>query len=393
MLRKLSIGLAAITATLLWSVALAGAKPDVHDKRLDALRRTGMPALEKLTEEIRTDYEAMLGRDVGKSKKAIDSLLKRGAVEVVCVALKHPFPEVSSYATDRLGPSRDHRALPALLNALHSYTSTVMGGKGVLASQRESARRTLNAMGTILGKDFGKIDLSDAEQTLVLVKALTWMVEAVVHKVPPASPKERVEPNCTLVTTGKSLQCRFVKCDEKTVTVFLIDKRTSMTLDWKNVKSLTKLARASARGVVTWESLSGVDKSAAFQATLNWLKSVKPAQVRTAWFLHGKPSIAMVCTADLQKYEVATAREVFNHATQSQKTRKLSHVQVMKLKGMLEGMPRSTEKTELKSLVVVSFMKDKTTTFYAYDRGTLPPRMNRLFDLTGAYVETGKGIE
>ncbi len=243
MFRKLFVGLATFLAASLWSVALAGTRPDAHDKRLAALRKAGRPTLEKLAEEATANYEAMLGRDVEKSKKAIDYFVKRGAIEVACLALKHPFPEVEDHALARLGASKDRAALPHLLRTFHARTQDVVGGNAVRASQKAFARKTLVAMGTILDTDFSKVDLDDRKQ---ISEALNVV--------------ERALKKRTVIIIGDvSYPCRIIRHDEKTITVYLFEAETVTQIGWEKLapaermrlKALTKKPPPAKPSVAT----------------------------------------------------------------------------------------------------------------------------------------------
>ena len=87
----------------------------------------------------------------------------------------------------------------------------------------------------------------------------------------------------------------------------------------------------------------------------------------------GDPGIAMVCTADLSSDKVTTSREVYDHASQSTKTRELSHAQVMTLGELAKSLPVSAKTPELKNLLLVSVSEKGKVKTFLYDRSA-PPR-------------------
>ena len=107
-----------------------------------------------------------------------------------------------------------------------------------------------------------------------------------------------------------------------------------------------------------------------------------------SWFLHGESGCAMVCTANPTTSKVVTAREVYEHATQSKLTRKLRRAQALTLRKLVEKLPPSAKQPELKNLILVSISKKGQTKTYLYDRLDMPRDIVRLYDVTGAYVLT-----
>jgi hypothetical protein len=98
----------------------------------------------------------------------------------------------------------------------------------------------------------------------------------------------------------------------------------------------------------------------------------------------------MVCTADLSAYKVTTSREVYNHASQSNKTRELSHAQVLTLTKLVKSLPPSAKTPEPKNLILVSVIEKGQSKTYLYNRLDPPRDIIRLYDLTGAYLDTDR---
>src|SRR5262245_14198883 len=134
------------------------------------------------------------------------------------------------------------------------------------------------------------------------------------------------------------------------------------------------------------DPLSTYPRSDALAANLAWHKQVGENAIRMSWFLRGDPGIAMVCTADLSSYKVTTSREVYNHASQSTKTREVSHAQVMTLGELAKSLPASAKTPELKNLLLVSVSEKGKVKTFLYDRSAPPRDIIRLYDLTGAYL-------
>ena len=136
------------------------------------------------------------------------------------------------------------------------------------------------------------------------------------------------------------------------------------------------------------DPLSAYPRSEAFAENVTWHKQVGKNEIRMSWFLRGEPGIAMVCTAELSKSKVTTSREVYNHASQSTKTRELSHAQVLTLSKLVKSLPPAAKSPELKNLILVSIVENGKAKTYLYNRLDPPRDIIRLYDLTGAYLDT-----
>lgn len=129
-------------------------------------------------------------------------------------------------------------------------------------------------------------------------------------------------------------------------------------------------------------------RSDAFTANVAWHKQVGENEIRMSWFLRGDPGIAMACTADLSSSRVTTSREVHNHASQSTKTRELSHAQVETLRMLARNLPASAKPPKLNNLILVSVSEKGKVRTYLYERSAPPGDIIRLYDVTGAYLGT-----
>ena len=136
------------------------------------------------------------------------------------------------------------------------------------------------------------------------------------------------------------------------------------------------------------DPLSAYPQTEAFATNNDWHKAVGENEVRMSWFLNGSPTIAMVCTANPTKYKVVTARKVHEWATQSEMTRKLSDAQAGTLGNLIKHLPPSAEQPELENLIAVTILQKGQATTYLYDRLDMPRDIVRLYDITGAYINT-----
>jgi hypothetical protein len=136
------------------------------------------------------------------------------------------------------------------------------------------------------------------------------------------------------------------------------------------------------------DPLNAYPRSDAFADNVAWHKKVGENEIRMSWFLHGDPKVAMVCTADLSKYKVTTSREVYDWASQNYKTSELSDEQVRVLRKLAKSLPASAKAPALENLVLVSVSEEEKAKTYLYNRMDLPRDIVRLYDLTGAYVDT-----
>jgi RNA polymerase sigma factor (sigma-70 family) len=127
--------------------------------------------------------------------------------------------------------------------------------------------------------------------------------------------------------------------------------------------------------------------SEALTANLNWHNQTRPDEIRMSWFLRGDPGIALLCRIDLAKGKVHTEREVFQHATQSTKTHEPTQAQLNIMRDLVKSLPMSQKNLDLSNVVLVSVaQKDKAQT-YSYNRLDLPASIQRLYDLSGAYLD------
>ena len=132
--------------------------------------------------------------------------------------------------------------------------------------------------------------------------------------------------------------------------------------------------------------LAGYTPSPAFDANAAWHRQVGQHEIRMSYFSRGDPKVAMRCVANLSSYRVTTFREVHNHATQSTKTRPLSHSQVLTLRGLKDRLTEPDVRPSLQHLLIVSMMLGKERRVLIFDKTSPPQGIIRLYDLTGAYL-------
>jgi hypothetical protein len=158
------------------------------------------------------------------------------------------------------------------------------------------------------------------------------------------------------------------------------------------MQGMTSLAMVlSALSVATADDmhpLTAYPPSDALSANIAWHKQTGENEIRTSWFLHGTPGIAMVCTADLLSSKVTTSREVYERGSQAIKTRELSHSQVITLTELIKHLAASAGAPELKNLLLVSVRQHENVETHLYDRSAPPQDIIRLYDLSGAYLGT-----
>jgi RNA polymerase sigma factor (sigma-70 family) len=128
--------------------------------------------------------------------------------------------------------------------------------------------------------------------------------------------------------------------------------------------------------------------SEALTANLNWHNQTRADEIRMSWFLRGDPSIALLCRIDLAKGKVHTERDVFQQARQSTKTHEPTQAQLKTLRDLAKRLPMSQRNLDRNKAVLVSVVqKDKAETFF-YNRLDLPGTIQRLYDLSGASLDT-----
>ncbi|MBW3539498.1 MAG: beta galactosidase jelly roll domain-containing protein [Planctomycetes bacterium] len=153
------------------------------------------------------------------------------------------------------------------------------------------------------------------------------------------------------------------------------------------VVSASTLGDSPQRSLV----FDGYSRSEAFDANVAWHEHLAEHEIRMSYFHDGNPRIAMRCAADLSSYDVTTLREVYDHATQAQKTRKLSHAQVLTIRNLLRRLSPEDKEPKLENLLIVSCVDGGERIIHLFDRMKAPRDVIRLYDLTGAYLPAAVG--
>lgn len=109
-------------------------------------------------------------------------------------------------------------------------------------------------------------------------------------------------------------------------------------------------------------------------------------EIRCLWFLQDNPGIGMVMTINLNEESVTTAREVYDWATQSFETRKLSHSQILNLEKIISSLPASDKNADFNKSVFVSIWNEKGVEEFQYDRQHVPGIVQRIYDIGGGYL-------
>jgi hypothetical protein len=138
------------------------------------------------------------------------------------------------------------------------------------------------------------------------------------------------------------------------------------------------------------DPLKDAPRSEAFEANLNWHRQVAENEVRLSWFLRGEAGIAMICKIDLSRAESFYAREVHDHATQAAHVQKLGQYQTVTIRKVMKGLPPSAQRPALADLLLVTVREKGQPVTRVYNRCHLPLEIVRLYDISGAYVDTGK---
>lgn len=107
------------------------------------------------------------------------------------------------------------------------------------------------------------------------------------------------------------------------------------------------------------------------------------------WFLDGNPRIAMQSMVD-DKSQVYTVRSVYDWADQASAFRQLTEQQLKSLTTTLEDVPSSSQSPPLAFLVVLTLKHDDSWLTRIYDRRNLPEKVKRIYEITGAAMETNK---
>ena len=150
---------------------------------------------------------------------------------------------------------------------------------------------------------------------------------------------------------------------------------------------LVSLFAAEPTATRTYEQTNSNVTPANIKFFEDYLSKCPENEIRCVWFLDDHIKVGMIMTMDLQKYEVATVREVYDWASQNSKTRKLSHSQVESLRSMVSILPQSTPNLLFGRGIHVAFVKDGKVQSRTYDRRVAPQIIQRLYDIGGGYVD------
>jgi hypothetical protein len=132
-----------------------------------------------------------------------------------------------------------------------------------------------------------------------------------------------------------------------------------------------------------------LDQVVSYHSNAEW--HLKRDHILTmTWFLQGRPGVAIECRADAHGF-VSTYRSVHERGTQAHQQSKLAEAQYAALQEAVRQLPASAGKPELANLLIVSFRDGDRWVTRVYDRPSLPPQVERLYAITGAYLEADCG--
>ena len=137
----------------------------------------------------------------------------------------------------------------------------------------------------------------------------------------------------------------------------------------------------------TYEQINSNVTPANIKFFEDYLSKCPDNEIRCVWFLDDHVKVGMIMTMDLQKYEMATVREVYNWASQNSESRKLSHSQVESLKAIVSALPLTTPNVLFGRGIHVAYAKEGQVQSRTYDRRAAPQILQRLYDIGGVYVD------
>jgi hypothetical protein len=114
-----------------------------------------------------------------------------------------------------------------------------------------------------------------------------------------------------------------------------------------------------------------------------YLSKCPENEIRCLWFMDDSISVGMIMQIQLQVSKVYTVRDVFNHALQIQKTREMSHYQMVVAKELLPGLPASTPGVPFAEGLHISFWLGKKLHTVTYSKKAVPLLVRRLYDVGG----------
>jgi hypothetical protein len=172
---------------------------------------------------------------------------------------------------------------------------------------------------------------------------------------------------------------------EVMVTGFLNFRPSSL-----NSPGLSIVVREAAR--VNHDPRTALTSSPLLNARLDWHRAIGRDEVRMSWRPREDLPTAAACTADLENGKVTT--EDLCGPPENAKTRELSGAQVASIRQLITKLPPSVDAPVLKMTLLITFRDQKgNVKTNIYDRRNLPPEVLRLYDLTGAQLESGSNVK
>lgn len=114
-----------------------------------------------------------------------------------------------------------------------------------------------------------------------------------------------------------------------------------------------------------------------------YLSECPENEIRCLWFVNDMPHVGMIMEIDVQESKVYTVRDVFSHALQNQKTREMTHYQIVAAREILPGLPASTSGVPFAEGLHISFWLGKKLHTVTYSRKAVPLLVQRLYDVGG----------
>jgi len=127
------------------------------------------------------------------------------------------------------------------------------------------------------------------------------------------------------------------------------------------------------------------------KASENYLTDCGTNEIRCLWFRQDNIKVGEIMSFNLRDQAVHTARWIWYSAIQATETHKLTQAQLLSLQKIVEQLPVSDGRVELKRTVSVSTRVGGNLKVFHYDRRHAPAVILRLYDIGGGYFYDGKG--
>lgn len=133
----------------------------------------------------------------------------------------------------------------------------------------------------------------------------------------------------------------------------------------------------------TVEDTNAQMQRANFRYFKSYLSECPENEIRCLWFLDNHIRVGMVMTINLRERTVYTVRDVYNHARQAARTRRLGPYHTDEARDLLPELPPSTPYVGFAEGLHVAYRLEGQLHVVTHDKSATPAVVRRLYDIGG----------